>query len=80
MKTLLATAVAAAMVLASGAAYAASAQIVSGGQGAEGAAWAPILFAIVVFGFVMRALSQLGNEGMEGGDEQGKLEQSQNRR
>lgn len=80
MKTLLATFVAAAILLATGAAYAANARIVSEGQGAEGAAWAPILFAIVVFAFVMRALSQLGSDGMEGGDEQGGLEQPRNSR
>lgn len=80
MKTLLGNAVAAAMLLATGAANAANAQIVSGGQGAEVAAWVPILFAIVVFGFVMRAISQLGNERLEGGDEQDTPVQTRNRR
>lgn len=74
MKIFLATAFGAAILLAIGTACAANAPIVSGGQGAEGAAWAPILFAIVVFGFLMRALSQLGSEGMEGDDEPGKCE------
>jgi len=76
MKTLLATAVGAANLLATGAAYAANAQIVNGGQGA---AWVPLLFATVVFGLVTWVLSQLASEGLEGREEQGKPEQALNR-
>jgi hypothetical protein len=72
VKTLLATTVGATGLLATGAAYAANAQMVNAGRGAEASAWMPLLFAIVVFGLVTWVLSQLASERMEGREEQGK--------
>ena len=69
MKSFLATAVATATLLATGAAYAANAHIVNEGQRAEGGAWISILFAVVVFGLLMWSLSQLAGERLEGGEE-----------
>jgi len=69
MKSFLATAVGAASLLATGAAYAANAHIVNGGQRAEGGAWVSILFAVVVFGLLMWSLSQLARERLEGDEE-----------
>lgn len=60
MKALLAAAVGTITLLATGAAYAVSGQIVNEGQGAGAGAWAPILFAVLVFGFVNWVLVELG--------------------
>lgn len=68
MKTLLATAVGAATLLATGAAYAVNGPMANGGQGAEGEAWVPMLFAVVVFGLVSWVLSQM-RKPLEGHEE-----------
>jgi hypothetical protein len=54
-------------LLAAGAAYAVNGHLVNEGQGAESGAWAPILFAVLVFGLVNWVLAQLGKplEGHE---------------
>jgi hypothetical protein len=63
MKTFLATAVGTATLLATGAAYAAKA------EGAEGGAWVPLLFTVLVFGLVMWGQSQLARERLEDHEE-----------
>jgi len=67
MKALLAAAVATITLLATGAAYAVSGHVANEGQAAEVGAWVPILFTVLVFGFVNWVLVQLGKplEGLE---------------
>jgi hypothetical protein len=60
MKALLAAAVGTLTLLATGAAYAVSGHVVNEVQGVEAGAWAPILFTVLVFGFVNWVLVQLG--------------------
>jgi len=65
MKTFLATAVGAAIILLpAGAAYAASE-----GQGGYGGVWVSLLFAVVVFGLVMWVLSQMASDQLDGHEE-----------
>jgi len=68
MNALLAAAVATITLLATGAAYAVNGHVVTEGQGAEVGAWAPILFTVLVFGFVSWVLAQL-RKPLEGREE-----------
>jgi hypothetical protein len=66
-----ALAVGTALLLASGAAYAASGSVMNGGPGGEGwmssngGVWVPLLFAVVVFGLLMWDLSQMASERLQ---------------
>ena len=64
MKTLFATAIGTATLLATGAAYAAKAA-----PEGYGSAWLPLLFIVVVFSLVMWVLSQMARECLEGQEE-----------
>jgi hypothetical protein len=65
MKTFLATALGMGILLATGAAYAASGHIVIGEQSAETGVWVSLLFAVVVSGLVMWVRSQMASERLE---------------
>lgn len=71
MKNYLALAIGTALLLATGASYAASGSVMNRGPGGEawmsstGGVWVPLLFAVVVYGLLMWDLAQMANERLQ---------------